>query len=698
MESPLPVPLQLPSAGESAILNGYRKGARQVQYYKAYDARYETVHAAGLAWFGGGVTPAVAALAERLPAGARVLEIGCGEGADAMFLLSRGFDVLATDVSPAAVGWCRQKFPDHAECFRVLDALADPLEERFDAVVAVAVLHMLTEDADRARLLAFIRDHLKTGGTGLVVVMGDGEAAFATDPAQAYDVQERVHQPSGRSVCIASTSCRVVSCGDFHQELRQAGLIITESGATQWDGSDFAMYAIVGRAERPMHDMLTAARDRRRFHMPGHKGRAPFTPEDLSALDTTETPETDDLYAPENGILRAQELYAKAAGAGATILIHNGSTAGIHAMVQLYAREGDTVLLPRNAHLSAANGCILGGVEVVWMPVTQREDGYCYIKEETVLDAIAAHPEAKAVLLTRPDYYGGCISLARIAKAAHAAGMHLVVDEAHGAHLPWLAGLDSAGACGADAWVQSVHKTLPGLTGSAALHLADAADRGAAMRILRREQTSSPSFILLQSVDDARAWMEVCGTARLAQIAQAAEDFRAALADTPYADAHGAWRDTGLAFDPTRLVIAAPQGGAALSAALAERGFDVEMHDHRRVVLILSAMDTPEDLAALMAALKEIPAEEAALPPVSGIAALPPRRAGLREAALCEGEEVPVEKSAGRVAAASAGLYPPGIPLVCPGEEVTPEVAAMLSAAGERERFGLMGGTLLCMR
>ena len=675
------------------------KGGGNVKYYHAYDDRYRQVHAEGLAWFSDAPTPAVERLTARLGAGSRVLEIGCGEGGNAFALLEQGYDVLATDVSPCAIDYCRTKYPAYAARFAVLDALSDTLSERFDGILAVAVLHMLTEDADRQVLLKFIHTHLKPGGTGLIVVMGDGEKAFSSDPNRAFEVQERTHEASGRVLHIASTSCRVVSLDTLHSELRRAKLSVIEEGPAVWDGSDFATYAVLRRApERPMQDMLGAAAGRKSFHMPGHKGCMPFGFADLYAMDTTETPLTDDLYAPENGILKAQKLYAEAAGAGVSILLHNGSTAGIHAMVQLYAGEGDTILLPRNAHLSAANGCILGGIEPVWMPVTQRKDGYCYIEEATVLSMIAVHPEAKAVLLTRPDFYGGCIPLERIAAAAHGAGMKLVVDEAHGAHLPWLAEVNSAGACGADAWVQSVHKTLPGLTGAAVLHLAEAADRPQAMRILRREQTSSPSFILLRSVDDARAWMDAEGADRLRAIAAAAAEFRAALADTPYADAHGAWGDTGLAFDPTRLVIAAPQGGAALAAALQERGFDVEMHDHRRVVLILSAMDEPATLTALMAALRDIPAPETAVADVPELCALPPKRAGLRRAAMGPCEYVPVTQAVGRVAAASAGLYPPGIPLVCAGEEITAEVAGLLASVGNRERFGMEGDMLLCMR
>lgn len=448
---------------------------------------------------------------------------------------------------------------------------------------------------------------------------------------------------------------------------------------------------------RPIYDMLRAAANRRSFHMPGHKGRAPFGPADIYALDTTETPLSDDLYAPERGIDAAQRLYAEAAGAARTLLLTNGSTSGIHVMVQVYAREGDTVLLPRNAHLSAVNGCIMGGVKVRWMPVSMTADGLCYMREADVLAAMDAHPQAKAVFLARPDYYGCCTDLVRIAEAAHARGMRVVVDEAHGAHFPWFGEVKSAGVCGADAWVQSVHKTLPGLTGSAVLHLADTADHARALRLLRREQTSSPSFIQLMSIDDARAYMQEQGTARLTAIADAADEVRRALPFLGYADAHAMWRETGLQFDRTRLVIDAPQGGAALAAALQERGVDVEMHDLRRAVFILSAMDTPEDVLHLLSILKKIPPQRADIPRLPMLTPIPERAMEVRQAAMAECESVPLAECVGRIAAAPAGLYPPGVPLICPGEAISREVIDRLTNVKNQERFGVEGDTLLCV-
>ena len=448
---------------------------------------------------------------------------------------------------------------------------------------------------------------------------------------------------------------------------------------------------------RPVYDMLRAASGRGRFHMPGHKGRAPFGPVDLYQLDTTELPVTDDLYAPERGIAQAQRLYARAAGAAETLFLHNGSSCGMHIMMQLWAREGDTVLLPRNAQLSAVNGCVMGGARVRWIPVTQRPDGYCFVREEDVLAAMDRCPGARTLLLTRPDYYGGCLPLERIIARAHALDMRVAVDEAHGAHLPWMDGLLSAGKLGADAWVQSVHKTLPGLTGSAALHLRDAADGEYALRLMRREQTSSPSFLLMMGIDDARAYMEERGAQALRRVIARAEEIRRRLPALGYADAHAAWGDTGLDFDPTRLVIAAPQGGDALARSLRERGIDVEMNDLSRAVLILTAMDEDADFAALVDALAEIPPAAAPAATLASPCPLPERVMEVRPASTAPCEAVPLAMAEGRIAAASAGLYPPGVPLICPGERFDGNVLTRLMNAGNQQRFGVEGDKVLCV-
>lgn len=221
------------------------------KYYEAYDLRYRQVHEAGLTWFGGGPTPIVARTMERygIAPEQSMLEIGCGEGQDAAALLERGCCLTATDVSPEAIAFCRQRYPRWQAHFRVLDCLRDEPDQRWDFIYAVAVLHMLVLDEDRQRMLAFIREHLTETGVGLIVVMGDGEVQRASDITTAFDVQERLHAQSGRMLELAATSCRMVTRPAFREEIERVGLTVAELGDTVWDDTPFAMYAVVRRGE-----------------------------------------------------------------------------------------------------------------------------------------------------------------------------------------------------------------------------------------------------------------------------------------------------------------------------------------------------------------------------------------------------------------------------------------------------------------
>lgn len=449
---------------------------------------------------------------------------------------------------------------------------------------------------------------------------------------------------------------------------------------------------------RPMHEMARRNRNRLRLHVPGHKGQALPDLGPVQLADTTELPVTDDLYAPSGPILRAQELMAKAAGAAHTLMLTGGATAGILTMLLYSTKPGDTVILPRNAHLSFVSGCVLADLNPVYVPLQMTLDGYAYAPEENFLTAIRCHPEARAVVVTRPDYYGGMVNLARIAEAAREKGMRLLVDEAHGAHLPWMAGIQSAASFGADLWVQSAHKTLPALTAGAFLHLARGEDDQRALRMLRMVQTSSPAFYLMQSMDDARAWMEEHGAAALIELQNHARAFRARMRALGYEDAHEAWKHLPLEFDPTRLVIKAPQGGYALASCLRDQGIDVEMADDWRIVCVLTVMDGEETFTRLLKAL-EVAARlpKGSDPPVCMDYPLPRQVMGPRQAALGRQELVDVSRAAGRISGTSVGLYPPGIPLVVPGEEISPEALEILLAAPEEKRFGLCSGKFLCV-
>ena len=220
-------------------------------YYEAYEERYRTIHAMGLRWAGERPTPIVAETVGRygLGTGARMLELGCGEGRDAAALLAKGYDLTATDASPEAISFCKQLLPAHAARFAVLDFLRDAHPARYDFIYAVAVLHMLVLDADRRGFYAFFRDRLTPDGLGLICTMGDGETEMESDVSEAFELRSREHQAAGR-VMVAATSCRMVSTDSFARELRENGLSIIEQGITEaLPDFDKLLYAVVRRAE-----------------------------------------------------------------------------------------------------------------------------------------------------------------------------------------------------------------------------------------------------------------------------------------------------------------------------------------------------------------------------------------------------------------------------------------------------------------
>ena len=201
-------------------------------YYEAYDERYRTIHAMGERWSGTAPTPIVLKTlrALELPPEARVLELGCGEGRDALPVLAAGYELLATDCSREAIAYCRRLAGARADRFQRLDFLRDSLPERFAAIYAVAVVHMLVEDADRRGFYRFVYEHLQPGGWALVCSMGDGETSFRTDPREAFCLRERQHP--GGPVQVAATSCRMVNFQSFERELCESGLRVCEKGIT----------------------------------------------------------------------------------------------------------------------------------------------------------------------------------------------------------------------------------------------------------------------------------------------------------------------------------------------------------------------------------------------------------------------------------------------------------------------------------
>jgi len=216
------------------------------EYYKAYEDRYCTAHQKGVSWASDCCSPIVLETIRKygIRPEAPMMEIGCGEGRDARAVLEAGYNLTAVDISNEAIEYCRRKMPAYQEHFQVMDCLTEKLDQKFDFMYAVAVLHMLVLEQDRDAFYQFIRQHLKPNGVALICTMGDGKFEMQSDITQAFVPQERNH-PSGKML-VAGTSCRMVSFRTFETEIKRNGLELLEKGITSaLPDFNSLMYAVV---------------------------------------------------------------------------------------------------------------------------------------------------------------------------------------------------------------------------------------------------------------------------------------------------------------------------------------------------------------------------------------------------------------------------------------------------------------------
>ena len=430
-----------------------------------------------------------------------------------------------------------------------------------------------------------------------------------------------------------------------------------------------------------------------RFHMPGHKGLPVFDDSvPAEQLDVTELPGTGCLYEDAPPFSEANRLFAAAWNAPQAFVLAGGATLGIQAMLRcaFAGRENRRLLCDRGCHKSVYHAMALCDLLPEYLfrdrsgvPPFAETGADFDIKS---LDEALSRSGAGAVAVTSPTYYGVVRDIGVIAAAAHRHGALLLVDEAHGAHFPFLAGCRSAVAAGADMAVCSLHKTLPALGGAALLTAAGHVDGDAVRRALAFFGSSSPSFLIAASADAARARMETSREA-LAALVRRLDRLRATLSRQGVFVPLTAPLTAGGKTDPLRLTICtAPAGLSGVEAAerLAARGICCEMSDRENVVFILSAADTTETVAALENALLSMARgifPSAPLPPGDGSSAYRPLIAcSPREAWMAADETVPLSEAEGRVCAETVGRYPPGIPLIAPGEIVTGEILAALRA------------------
>ena len=422
------------------------------------------------------------------------------------------------------------------------------------------------------------------------------------------------------------------------------------------------------------------------FHTPGHKqGRGAH--ELLRELLTAEglrqevslMDELDDLHAPHSCIKEAQNLAAKLWHADEAIFFVNGTTAAVQAMIFGTLRAGDLVMIPRNAHRSVIAGLILSGATPIFLPVEFDAEFNLplNVSVETIERATKKFPQARAVLLVSPNYYGVAADVAKISQLVHAANMILLVDEAHGAHLTFCDELPpSAMEAGADLAAQSTHKLLGSLTQTSMLLLrknfSESVRRAASLL-----QTTSPNQILLASLDIARLQMELDGREKISAAVVLARKLRGAIKKIHGLKTFDAVKNFSL--DATKVTVNV--SGLGLTGQEAEEilrhelKVQCELSDAANLLFLITYSDTAETISKLVDALKLLPPRSpkkiySTPPPIEiSIAELSPR-----ETFYAPVEVVALRKSVGRICAEEITFYPPGIPLLMPGEKISAQV------------------------
>ena len=453
--------------------------------------------------------------------------------------------------------------------------------------------------------------------------------------------------------------------------------------------------------DMPLVNALEEYRRKRpiRMHVPGHGGKfAPQFMDGLPGSDVTELEGLDDLHNPGGVIAAAQEKAAGLFGARHTFFLVNGTTVGIQALIAASCGENRPLVLPRNAHRSVLGGLIISGARPVFLApeVVPGFEFAAWFRPEELGDALRQNPGAGAVLAVHPNYYGVTGDLAAVAAICHQYNVPLLVDEAHGTHLRLHPDLPAdALSLGADAVVQSVHKTGGALTQASWLHLGEKEEirvnRERVAAELRLLQTSSPSYLLMASLDAARGYLAQHGRETLDRLLGWVHEAVQIIDQLPGLTSlgNGQLGSSGTAgHDSTRLVISVRRLGISGHTAarwLAQKyGIYLEMSDAFNIVAVLSLGTQKSDLVALVNGLAELSRQAGrgdrvrSLVPLPAGPSIPPQILTPRQAWLAPRRAAPLERSTGRVSAESVAVYPPGITAIYPGEEITPAVVEYL--------------------
>lgn len=438
-----------------------------------------------------------------------------------------------------------------------------------------------------------------------------------------------------------------------------------------------------------------ATRPHSPFYTPGHKGGEGISPHLTDLLgktvfraDLTELADLDNLFAPQGVIQEAQELAADAFGAAKTWFLVNGSTCGIEAAILATCGMGDKIIMPRNVHSSVISGLILAGAMPIFINPEYDEDLDIAhsITPEAVKTALEKHPDVKAVLTVYPTYYGVCGDLSAIALLTHQHNIPLLVDEAHGAHFGFHPALPTTAlAAGADLTVQSIHKTLGAMTQASMLHIqGNRINIERVNKALQLLQSTSPSYLLLASLDAARQQMAIHGKNLMSRTLQLAEEARTKISQIPELSILDIPLKKSPGFvklDKTRLTVNVTKlgltGFAAEEIIDEKLGVTAEFSSLQNLTFIISLGNTSADIQQLVQAFTTL-AKMTLLTDKYQICKYRNNamiRAAIsispREAFFAVSEILPLEETNQRICAEIVCPYPPGIPILMPGEVIT---------------------------
>ncbi|WP_195277317.1 aminotransferase class I/II-fold pyridoxal phosphate-dependent enzyme [Anaerotruncus rubiinfantis] len=440
-----------------------------------------------------------------------------------------------------------------------------------------------------------------------------------------------------------------------------------------------------GKSPTPLRDAVEAylQKDMARFHMPGHKGRGTGEFSEILPWDITEVEGADSLFHADGPILELERQFAEVYGAYRTLVSAGGATLCIQTMLALACGNGGKVIMSRNIHRAAINAAALLDLSPVWI-YPENDAGEWFLGRYTpasVAAAIETNPDAKAVYITSPDYFGVMSDLAGIAAVCREHGVPLLVDNAHGAHLRFLPekyGKPHPIDCGAALCCDSLHKTMPAMTGAALLHIGDGQFAADAKRMMSLFGSTSPSYPMMLSCEIALQYARGGAREGFARTARQMDRLRGLSL------AHGFALPQGLS-DPAKLSLGfGPLGMDRETFGAHLRGFGVEPEyvSGTACVLMANAYNRESDYERLARAIGALSPSGSPAPAAGAALPRPQSAMPLRAAVFSTQEIILVENAIGRIAAGEVSPCPPGIPVVMGGERIDEEAAAALKAYG----------------